>query len=123
MSRSLDLRSYPASVQMLVRHARVLIREWLPGAQETRDGGAAMFAYGHGPGYRGAVCTVILSKSAIKLGIFNGSLFSDPDNLMRGSGKIHRYVPVNTLDDLHQPGLKKLVIAASAACKERLAEK
>ena len=79
-----------------------------------------MFAYAYGPGYRGAVCTIILSRSAIKLGISNGSLLSDPGGLMRGSGKIHRHVPIKTLDDLHQPGLKKLVVAASTACKERL---
>jgi hypothetical protein len=120
MSRSPDLRSYPANVQMLVRHARDLLREWLPGAEETEDRAARMFAYAYGPGYRGTICTVILSKSGIKLGIFNGALFSDPDNLMRGSGKIHRHVPVRMMDELHQPGLKSLVIAAGTACKERL---
>ena len=119
-SKKLDLRTFSPDVQTLVRHARKLLLKWLPDARETKDASARMIAYAYGPGYRGTVCTVVVSKVEIKIGIFNGSCFPDPENLMRGSGKNHRHVPIKTADDLRHPGLKLLVGAASTACKIRL---
>jgi hypothetical protein len=116
----MDLESYPESVQTITRHARKLLREWLPGAKESVDESARMFAYAYAPGYKGMVCTLILSKTGIKLGIVRGATFPDPHNLLRGVGKVHRHVPMKALDDLRQPGVRELVAAASAACKAQL---
>jgi len=116
----MDLRSYPDNVQLLVRHARQVVREWLPEAQETEDPSARMFAYAYAPGYRGVICTLILSKSGVKLGIVGGASFVDRHHLLRGEGKLHRHVPLKAIEDLQQPGVKELVGAASAACHQRL---
>jgi len=115
-----DIKTYPENVQTLVRHARRALRDWLPLAKETEDASARMFAYTYGPGYRGMICTLILSKSGVKLGIPWGASFPDRHKLLRGEGKVHRHVPLKVLDDLQQPGLQELVASASAACKERL---
>ena len=100
----MDFRSYPENIRMLVRHARGLLREWLPGAKETDDSSARLFGYGYGPGYRGTICPLILSKSGAKLGIPGGASLTDPHNLLRGAGKVHRHVPLKAAEDHQQPG-------------------
>ena len=71
------------------------------------------------PGYKGCVCTLILSKTGVKLGIAYGAAMPDPKGLMRGAGKVHRHVALQNLADLKQPGVKALIKAALAAWKER----
>jgi hypothetical protein len=66
-----------------------------------------------------AVCTLILSRSGVKLGIVRGSELSDPKQLMRGSGKVHRHVQLNTIADLKRPGLGSLFKAALTAWHKR----
>jgi hypothetical protein len=116
----MDLRSYPDDVQTLANDARKLLREWLPKAREGEDSSPPMFSYTYGPGYRGVICTLILSKSGVKLGIAGGALLPDPNNLLRGAGKLHRHLPLKDVQDLRQPGVKELVAEASAACTARL---
>lgn len=116
------IRPYPESVQALVRDARKRLREWLPEAKEGDDLSARMIAYRYGAGYRGMICTLILSKSGVKLGIVGGASLPDPHNLLRGTGKIHRHIQLRASQDLQQPGLKQLVLAAGIACSGRLRE-
>jgi hypothetical protein len=113
------LRAYPADVQVLANGARDLIRNALPDAQETADQSAPIVSFGYGPGYRGMVCTLILSKKGVKLGIVRGSELADPRGLLQGSGKVHKSVQFRVPADLRQPGLKPLLAAAFAAWKNR----
>ena len=113
------LAAYPAEVGDLARAARRLLDGTLPGAAETLDESAKVVGYSYGPGYKGLVCTLILSRSGVKLGIVRGSELADPKQLMQGSGKVHRHVQLRTIADLKRPGLKPLLKAASAAWKER----
>jgi len=115
------LRSYPEDVQILARQARKQLREWLPDASEGVDAPARMLAYSYGPGYKGMVCTLLLSKSGVKLGLVGGAALADPRGLLAGSGKVHRHVQLRTVRDLQQTGLKQLVLGASATCHKRLA--
>ena len=114
------LRTYPEDVQILAREARKTLREWLPNAGEGVDASARMLAYHYRPGYKGMVCTLILSKSGVKLGLVGGAALADPHGLLAGSGKVHRHVQLRTVRDLRQAGLKQLVLGASAACHKRL---
>jgi hypothetical protein len=114
------LKSYPPSVQTLARQARKRIREWVPAAEESVDESARMLAYGLGPGYKGMVCTLLLSKSGVKLGLAAGASLADPHGLLAGAGKVHKHVPLRTPEDLDQVGVKQLVLDARAACLERL---
>jgi hypothetical protein len=116
------LRSYPEAVQALAEEARQRITAWLPGVAENVDPSARLFSYAHGPGYRGAVCTLILSKTGVKLGLVGGAALSDPAGLLAGAGKVHRHVQLSRPEDLRRPALKKLVLDASAACRARLGE-
>ena len=101
------LRSYPEDVQVLVHQARETLREWLPNVDEGVDASARMVAYRYGPGYKGMVCTLILSKSGVKLGLVKGAALADPHGLLAGSGKVHRHVQLRTVRDLEQAGLKQ----------------
>src|SRR5438128_12570931 len=111
------LRAYPAEVQALASAARKAIRKWLPGVEERADSSAPVIGYGYGPGYRGTVCTLILSKSGIKLGLVRGGDLADPRGLLEGNGKVHRYIQLRAVSDLRKPGVSELVKATYAAWK------
>lgn len=113
------LRSYPSDVQALALGARRLIGQLLPKVEESVDSSAPVVGYGYGPGYRGMVCTLILSKSGVKLGLVRGAELEDPRGLLEGSGKVHRYVQLHALADLRKAGLKQLIKAAYGAWQAR----
>jgi hypothetical protein len=113
------LASYPPQVTELAHAARVMLAGALPGAEETLDKTARVIGFGYGPGYKGVVCALILSKTGVKIGLFRGSELPDPKGLLRGSGKVHRHVALETIADLKQPGLKPLLKAALGAWKAR----
>ena len=113
------LKSYPPDVQAVVDNARRLLLKLLPLAEESVDSSAPVFSYGYGPGYRGMICTLILSKSGVKLGFVRGAEVADPIGLLEGRGKKHRYVQLNTASDLNRPDIKQLVKAAHTTWKQR----
>jgi hypothetical protein len=113
------LAPYPPEIRDVALGARQLLAEALPGAAETLDGSAKLLGYGYGPGYKGLVCTLLMSKTGVKLGISRGSELPDPGQLLQGSGKVHRHVQLRTIADLKQPGLKPLLKTALAAWKKR----
>src|SRR3954454_15004298 len=86
-------RSTP-DVAAVARALRARLLDDLPGTTEQPDGAANVIGYGHGAGYKGLVCTIILSKKGVKLGFYRGAELPDPDRLLEGAGKVHRYVPV-----------------------------
>lgn len=113
------LAAYPPEVRDVALAARRLLGGALPGATETLDDSARIIGYSYQPGYKGVVCTLILSRSGVKLGIVRGSEIPDPKRLMGGSGKVHRHVQLRSIADLKRPGLKPLLKAALAAWQER----
>ena len=113
------LKFYPPDVQAVVDKARRLLLKLLPIAEETVDSSAPVFSYGYGPGYRGMICTLILSKSGVKLGFVRGAELADPSGLLEGGGKKHKYIQLNTASDLNRPGIKHLIKAAHVAWKQR----
>src|SRR5262249_33273507 len=94
------LARYPPEVRDVAREARGFLAKALPGAAGTLDRSAKLLAYGFGPGYKGFVCTLLLSQTGVKLGIARGSELPDPMKLMKGGGKVHRHVQLRTTADL-----------------------
>jgi hypothetical protein len=113
------LAPYPDDVRTLAMAARKWVLALLPGTQESVDGTAPVVGYGYGAGYRGIVCTLILSKSGVKLGLNRGAELQDPDRLLQGTGKVHRYVQLKSPGDLRRQNLRRLLKAADAAIAER----
>ncbi|HEY8166406.1 MAG TPA: DUF1801 domain-containing protein [Gemmatimonadaceae bacterium] len=120
-TRSVDsiLSGYTEEVRATASAAQELIRSLLPGVEETVDPTLALLSYGYGPGYAGMICTLILSKSGVKLGLVRGGDLPDPKHLLEGSGKVHRYVQLKTPANVRKPGINALIKAAYAQWRER----
>ena len=117
------LGEYPDAIRDLARGLRELVQAALPGAREELDRPGRVIGYGFGPGYSGLVCTIIPSKKGVKLGVVYGARLPDPDQLLEGPGKQHRYVAFSNAQDLKKAGLKDLLRAAVTAWKERSKQK
>ena len=113
------LSEYPAAVRDLGGQLRDIVRAAMPAAREELDRPGRVIGYGFGPGYSGLVCTIIPSKKGVKLGVVYGARLPDPNGLLEGSGKQHRYVAFTEPADLEKAGLKDLLRAAVTAWKER----
>jgi hypothetical protein len=117
------LSKYDETVSTIGFRLRDLLLKELPKILEYPDGPANIIGYGFGPGYKALLCTIIPSKRGIKLGLYKGSTFPDPDNLLTGSGKVHRYIEIKSEKDLRNPAIKKLLDEALKAYYKRLKEK
>ena len=93
----------------------------LPGIIEMPDAPANIIGYGYGPGYKHMICTIIPSKKSIKLGFYKGSELPDPQYLLTGAGKVHRYVEIKSADLINSPAIQALITVAVAAYKQRIA--
>jgi hypothetical protein len=114
------IQQYDPAIQQLINAARSTLRAAFPGAAETADSKARLFGYSYGPGYKGTVATLILSKTGVKIGIPYGASFRDPAHLLAGEGKIHRHVAVTEAAQLEAPALKALFKEALRACRARM---
>jgi len=113
------LGPYPPGVRDIALAARELVTCAVPEAKETLDRSARLIGYSYGPGYKGSICTLILSKKGVKLGVARGASLPDPARLLQGSGKVHRHVEFRDVADVRKPGLVSLLEAAVAAWKQR----
>jgi hypothetical protein len=131
--RSFDqlIKTYPPQVQALARETRELILDLMgDDAQESIDTSGPYAFYGYAPldsqglardkpGYRGLVCSVILSKTGVKLGLSHGATLEDPDQLLEGAGKVHKHIPLKSSADLKKPPVQAIVKAAIKRFKTR----
>jgi hypothetical protein len=113
------LAKYPPEVQALAAAARAALAQWLPRSEEVVDATAPVIAYAYGPGYKGLVCSLILSKTGVKIGLAHGSELPDPAGLLAGAGKVHKHIQLHSPSDLGNPAVRALVKAAYAAWKRR----
>ncbi len=113
------LSRYDPSVRRLARSARRLVRRFLPRATEQVDHGGRI-GYGIGARMSDTVCVILLSKSGVKLGLYDGANLSDPTGLLKGAGRRHRHVPLPTPATLESPALVALLRrAVTAKYRER----
>jgi len=113
------LSKYDEEVSKLGFQLRDFLLKELKQIIEYPDGPANIIGYGFGPGYKQLLCTIIPSKKGIKLGFYKGSELPDPNKLLAGSGKVHRYVEIKSENDLKDPAIKKLVDEALKAYHKR----
>jgi hypothetical protein len=115
------LATYPPAVKDIALPARELVVQTVPGATEMLDRSARCIGYGYGSGYKDMICSLLMSKTGVKVGIARGTELPDPHQLLQGSGKVHRHVQLRNVADVAHPGLKQLLEAALAAWKQRTA--
>ena len=110
---------YGPEIQKLINSTRRTLRAAFPGCAETADSKARLLGYSYGPGYKGTVATLILSKKGVKIGVPYGASLKDPTNLLAGGGKVHRHVAVAEPADLKTAALTALLREAFRAWKLR----
>lgn len=114
------LEPLPADVRTVVERGRTLVLATLPKVVETADQRVRVIGYGYGEGYRDMVATAILSNKGVKLGLVGGAKFPDPNGLLAGSGKVHRYIPFTEPRQVGCPEVKAFLRLALAAWKDRV---
>ena len=110
---------YPEKVSELAFLTKSFLFKHLPNIGEYTDNTANFIGYGFGSGYKDMLVSMIFSKKGLKLGFNKGASLPDPDKLLKGSGKVHKYVELMSADDLSNPALLKLLREALKAYKER----
>jgi hypothetical protein len=113
------LAKYPAPVQEAAQQLRTVVMKAVPGCSETVDTSSNVIGYGLGPGYNGLICTIILSRGGVKLGIARSVDLPDPAGLLTGKGKVHRYVEFPDGSAMRNPAVAHLLQSAVAAWKRR----
>jgi hypothetical protein len=113
------LAQYPPPVRDLALELQRTIVATIPDATETVDVSGRIVGYGFGPGYRDMICSIIPSKTGVKLGVVRGAELPDPDGILEGAGKRHRYVALASVADAKRTALKQLLKAGVAAWKAR----
>lgn len=117
---------YETAIVKLGKALRARLRARLPGlfeivyVYENQD--ALVIAYS--PTERGidGVCSLALYPSGVKLFFAKGPLLSksDPSKLLRGSGKMVRYVELSSVADFDRAEIEALMTAALKLSKLRL---
>jgi hypothetical protein len=121
ISREADqlMMQYAPETRALIAAARQVLRTAFPGTEETADLKARVLGYNDGPGYKGTVAALILSKSGVKIGIPYGADLPDPSHVLAGSGKVHRHIAINSARQLRAPAVRKMLKAALTAWRAR----
>ena len=113
------LEEYPPAVRDVALELREMIRATLPEAGEALDRSGRVVGYAMGAGYTGLICTIIPRQTGVKQGIVDGASLPDPQHLMEGTGKRHKYVALTAIADLQKVGLRPLLTAAVARLKTK----
>ena len=119
MGAALIFDKYPAQIAALGYATQAFMLSQLPGATEDVDIPANLLGYGYGPGYKHMVCTIIASKTMMKIGLYKGTELPDPVGLLKGTGKVHKYIEIKTEADLQNPAIAALLAEGLKAYKAR----
>jgi len=106
------LCQYDKQVDNHAQKLRVLLKSLLPGIIEQVDLPAKMVAYSYGTKYADMICVLIPSKKGLKLGFSWGVDLKDPGGWLQGSGKISRYVEINSDHQINSPVMQGLILNA-----------
>lgn len=98
---------------------RALVIRELPGAQEMVDMPSKIIAYGYSPKYKDLVCAIAPYKAYINLIFGKGTLLSDPEKILTGTGKRARHVKIQLLADMEKPAVAALVREADMLTRQQ----
>jgi hypothetical protein len=103
------LAAYDEQIMHNALVLRELVVSSLPDITEQIDISANMIAYCYGQQYTELICVIIPSKKGLKLGFNRGASLPDPRGLLKGTGKISRYVEIKKTEDIYDPAVKVLI--------------
>jgi hypothetical protein len=106
--------SASSEVATLARQAKTLLQEVMPNIVEVAWPKQNIAGYGIGPKKMSEhFCYIGVFKTRINLGFYYGADLPDPENLLEGTGKKLRHIKINRPEQLENPALRNLVVAAS----------
>ncbi len=114
------LSQYDEKIFQHAQKLRQLLITHLPDITEQLDMKAKMIAYCYGQKYVELICVIIPSKKGLKLGFNRGTELPDPAGLLEGTGKISRYIPIKSADQIESPAITELLTKALEIYKERI---
>lgn len=117
------LSNYSDEVQTIIHELRDVLKQQLPGINETLDMPAKMIAFGYGNTYKEHVCSIFPSKKGVKLGFNHGVELNNASGLLEGTGKISRYVEIKNPELLKSSELLDLIHQAHQLYLERMFSK
>ena len=106
---------YEEKIATLGLTLREFLFSELKDINEEADATSNIIGYNYGKGYKNLICVIFPSKKGIKLGFYKGSELPDPENLLTGTGKVHRFVEIKSSQDMNNPALKRLLKEAVTA--------
>ncbi len=101
------LGDFPEPVARTTRGLLARLTKLVPNAIESCEGGD--FGIGTAPGYRGLVFVITPQEDGVRLGLPEGAGLADPDGMLEGTGKRHRFVRLEPGEDLDRPELVELL--------------
>jgi hypothetical protein len=107
------LARFDRDVRDLARAALSSLRAVLPDAVESAEGGE--IGLGFDSGYRGLVFTISPQRSYVNVGVAGGASLDDPDDLLEGTGKVHRHLKIRAAEQLDDKRVLALLRRAVAA--------
>ena len=122
MNTDTFLSNYAENEQELCFRIGYLIKTKFPDITETVDLSAKMIAYSYGPTYKQLLFTVFPSKKGMKLGFNEGVQLNNDHGLLEGTGKISRYIPFRSAEQLENPTIVKLLDEAYQLYLKRIKE-
>ena len=111
---------FPAVIATVIEGLRQVVRKSMPDAEEIIYHDALGYTPSGSPWDR--VVYIWPASHQVTLGFFFGSHLKDPDHLLDGEGARMRHVKVKTVQEAHDPALRKLVEAAAKDAPGSLAE-
>lgn len=97
----------PPEILAIASALQNLILRLFPAAFVTSDQDNA--GYGFGSGYKGLVFTITPYRKHVNLGIAQGASLDDPHGLLEGTGKVHRHVKLDKIEQVTDTALEELM--------------
>jgi hypothetical protein len=106
---------YPAPVRELLLATRRTVLEEIPSASETVNdvSYAVTVGFTFSGRFKEAFCYAVASSTYVNLGFSYGAELPDPERRLKGTGKSHRHIRINSKADLEDPALRRFVHMAA----------
>jgi hypothetical protein len=122
--RQLDdfIAKYPSEIGALARAALAKMRARLPGAFELVYDNYNALAIGFSPTERtsDAIFSIALWPRWVSLFFLQGAGLSDPNHLLKGSGKVVRHLVLEDAEDMDRPAVQELIARALESARTPL---
>ncbi|HWB81690.1 MAG TPA: hypothetical protein VG755_42300 [Nannocystaceae bacterium] len=108
------LERFDANHQKIFRSLRTALRKRFPTANELAYDYSHSVVIGYAPGERGneAIVAIAVRDDGVFLYLLNGPQLPDPKQLLQGSAKQTRFIPIAAAARLRHPDVDALIDAA-----------